>query len=165
MPFAISRLQLALVGAIVALTIAARPAGAVLVLPTELVGKQALQVRPSVVDFTGDGSGYLGGFTGHRSFRRGPRATLKWVGRLRWSKWTPADGIGSGAIWLDDGIPDEARGTFHPYAVTVHVFRPRNGVFTRLAFSYWVGDWPSATVRSAHYYPATQYGPGYWQWF
>ena len=135
-------------------------------LPTELVGRQALAVRPPVVDFTGDGTGFLGGFTGRR-FVAYPysRTTSRWLGRLHWTSWTAADARGYGAIWLNNGVPDDARGTFYPHAVTVRAFRPRNGIFTRLAFMYWIGDWPYATVRDAHPYPATQYGPGYWQWF
>lgn len=155
----------ALTAVIVFATAAASRAAALPRLPTELVGSQALAVRPSVVDFTGDGTGFLGGFSGHRSVPHGSQSNSRWMGRLRWTIWNEHDGRGSGAVWLNNGIPDDAGGTFYPYAVTVRAFRPRNGVFTRLAFAYWIGDWPYATVRDAHFYPATRYGPGYWQWF
>jgi hypothetical protein len=141
--------------------IAAASAASPPVLPTELVGKRALEVRPAAVDFTGDGTGILGGFTGQRTL---PKAKLKQVsqfGRLHWTTWDATDAHGTGAVWLDNGIPDEATGTFFSYAVEVRAFRPRYGIFTRLAFVWWTGDTPHATVRSAHYYPATQYGPGY----
>lgn len=153
-------------GAIVAAAANAAHAAPLPTLPTELVGRQALAVRPPVVDFTGDGTGFLGGFTGRRSVRYPySRSTSRWLGRLHWTAWTGVHARGTGAIWLNNGVPDDARGTFYPYAVTVRAFRPRNGVFTRLAFVYWMGDWPHATVRDAHFYPATQFGPGYWQWF
>lgn len=71
------------------------------------------------------------------------------------SSWNAGDARGTGAVWLDVGVPDEAHGTFYPYQVEVRAFRPRNGVFTRLAFVYWSGDVPHATVRSAHFYPGT----------
>jgi hypothetical protein len=134
-------------------------------LPTELVGRQALEVRPPVVDFTGDGTGVLGGFTGHESIPYRPHRNERWIGHLRWTLWNGLGGRATGAVWLNDGIPDDARGTFYPYAVTVHVFRPRAGIFTRLAFSYSIGDRLYATVRRAHFYPGDEYGPGYWAWF
>lgn len=135
-------------------------------LPTELVGKASLEVRPPVVSFTGDGTGYLGGFTGRKSIPPTARGrSLRSLGHLRWSTWTPSHAVASGAAWLNDGIPDDASGTFYPYSVTVHAYRPRSGIFTRLAFAYWIGDRPYAVTRSATFYPATQYGPGYWQWY
>lgn len=33
----------------------------------------------------------------------------------------------AGADWMDDFTPDGATGTFHPFRVTVHVYRPRHG--------------------------------------
>ena len=135
------------------------------VLPTELTGRQALEVRPSVIDFTGDGSGFLGGTTRRTSIPKPQLKTLHDFGRLHWSSWSRTDARATGAVWLDNGMPDEASGTFYRYSVEVRGFRPRNGIFTRLAFVYWTGDVPHATVRSAHFYPASQYGPGYWQWF
>ena len=140
-------------------------AGVLPVLPTELTGRHALEVRPPVIDFTGDGTGFLGGATRHASLPKPRLKTLRDFGRLHWSSWTSTDARATGAVWLDNGIPDEASGTFLRYSVEVRAFRPRNGMFTRLAFVYWTGDMPHATVRSAHFYPATQYGPGYWQWF
>ncbi|MHB1835433.1 MAG: hypothetical protein ACYCXW_10740 [Solirubrobacteraceae bacterium] len=135
------------------------------VLPTELTGRQALEVRPPVIDFTGDGSGFLGGRTRRASISKPRLKTLRDFGRLHWSSWTGADARATGAVWLDNGIPDEASGTFYRYNVEVRAFRPRHGIFTRLAFAYWTGNVPHATVRSAHFFRATQYGPGYWQWF
>jgi hypothetical protein len=134
-------------------------------LPTELTGRQALAVRPSIIDFTGDGTGILGGFTRRRSIPKPGLRSMREFGYLKWSSWNAVDARGTGAVWLDNGVPDEARGTFYPYQVEVRAFRPRTGVFTRLAFVYWSGDVPHAAVRSAHFYPATKYGPGYWQWF
>jgi hypothetical protein len=145
--------------------VAAGTAASLPALPTELVGKHALEVRPAIVDFTGDGTGTLGGFTGQRALPKPKLKHLSEFGRLHWTTWNATDAHGTGAIWLDNGIPDDATGTFFPYAVEVRASRPRNGIFTRLAFVWWTGDTPHATVRSAHHYPATQYGPGYWQWF
>lgn len=139
-------------------------AAALPVLPTELVGRQALEVRPAVVDFTGDGSGALGGFTRRHSIPKPRLRSLRQFGRLRWSTWNGNDARATGAVWIDNGIPDDAHGTFYPYQAEVRASRPRNGIFTRLAFVYWTGDVPHAIVRSADFYPATKYGPGYWEW-
>lgn len=134
-------------------------------LPTERAGHQALAVRPPVVDFTGDGSGFLGGITSRRAIPKSKLRTLREFGRLRWTSWNDHDARAVGAIWLDNGIPDEANGTFYPYRVEVRAFRPVSGIFTRLAFVYWTGDWPYATVLHARRFPPDRYGPGYWQWF
>ncbi|MGO9793910.1 MAG: hypothetical protein ACLP8S_31645 [Solirubrobacteraceae bacterium] len=102
--------------------------------PTHLGGAQGgLQVRPPVIDFTGDGTGFLGGFTGRSAARRPSRLDLAWAGRLHWTICTDAEGIATGADWQNDGIPDDADGTFYPESVTVRVYRPRSGVFTRMA--------------------------------
>ena len=47
--------------------------------PTE---NWVLQARPYVIDFTGDGSGYLGGFDGHPFTKAHPA-----YGRLRWAEY------------------------------------------------------------------------------
>jgi hypothetical protein len=91
-------------------------------------GGRPFVVRPAQVIYTGDGSGVLGGFTGKGPLRR--------FGALRWSSWGRHQALGSGAVWLDDCIPNCAKGTFHPYAVRVHAFAPSAGHFTRLTLRY-----------------------------
>ena len=93
-------------------------------------GNHDLQVRPSVVDYTGDGSGVLGGFDGTG---RGH------YGHLRWTRWTATQALGHGAVWIDDCAPDCATGTFRPYAVTVQASLPRANVFRRLTLRYRYG--------------------------
>jgi hypothetical protein len=123
-------------------------------LPTELVGAAGLQVRPAVVGFTGDGTGFLGGFTGASSVGRPSREVLEWAGRMRWSTWTSTEASGTGAVWSNNGEPDDARGTFYPRAATVRAYDPVNGVFRRLTY---VSGGQAATRR------AVRYG-GYWEW-
>ena len=70
---------------------------------------------------------------------------------------------------IDNGIPDVASGTFHPYPATVLAFRPRAGVFTRLRVAYVVpGHGPGTGAQTetfkAEHVPASQYGPAYWDW-
>jgi len=59
--------------------------------PTELAGLSGLQARPYRIGYTGDGTGYLGGFTGRaavsQSFRESCRCGIAWAGRLHWTVW------------------------------------------------------------------------------
>lgn len=132
-------------------------------LPTELGGAKELQVRPSVVDVTGDGTGYLGGFTNRHSVPPGARAHLRWAGRLTWSAWTTNRANATGAIWLNDGTPNDAEGTFHPSAVSVRAFLPQHGIFTRLGIEYIYEGRSYNEVLKAQYYSGFD-GPGYWMW-
>jgi hypothetical protein len=97
-------------------------------LPTDVSTKHNLQLRPFVIDYTGDGSGFLGGFD-----RNGSRLRF---GRLRWPQWNRSQATGRGAVWLDDCLPDCAAGTFHPYRVTVYATQPQANVFRRLTLRY-----------------------------
>jgi hypothetical protein len=96
-------------------------------------------VRPAQIVYTGDGSGVLGGFSGH-----GP---LPRFGRMTWSSWTSIQAMGSGAVWLDDCVPNCAQGKFHPYPVTVHAFDPSAGHFTRLTLRYSLAGKPTIDRR------------------
>ena len=133
--------------------------------PTGYAAPVNLAIRPSRILITGDGSGLVGGFTGH------PTATKRnqrW-GRLHWTKRLPARAYATGAEWIDNGIPDVASGTFHPYPATVLAFRPRADVFTRLRVAYVVpGHGPGTGAQTetfkAEHVPASQYGPAYWDW-
>ncbi len=123
-------------------------------LPTERAGAAGLQVRPAVIGFTGDGTGFLGGFTGASWVGRPSREVLQWAGRIHWSTWTSTEASGTGAIWSNNGEPDDARGTFYPRAATVRAYDPVNGVFRRLTY----GSGGQTTTRQA-----VRYG-GYWEW-
>lgn len=98
--------------------------------PTEL-GRP--QVRPYRIGYTGDGSAFLGGFTRHHGLHKSsPQADF---GRLRWTTYNAREGRAVGADWIDNFVPDGAAGTFHPFRVTVHVYRPRSGIFTRMTIT------------------------------
>jgi hypothetical protein len=91
------------------------------------------QVRPYRIDYTGDGSAILGGFTRHQGLHKS--SPLADFGRLHWTSFDARDGRATGADWIDNFIPDGALGTFHAFRATVHVFRPRHGIFTRMTIS------------------------------
>jgi hypothetical protein len=133
-------------------------------LPTQLIGRQALQIGPAVVDWTGDSTAFLGGFTGRRAVHRPSRASLRWAGRLRWTSWTSSQALGTGAVWLDDGIPDNGQGTFYPFPAKARAFRPQHGIFTRLALTYRVQGTTYTPVLKAAWYPPSVFGHGYWAW-
>ncbi len=124
---------------VIFVSVAALPASASAAprVPTELSLRDgSLQIRPYVIDWTGDGSGFLGGFTRRHSFHKYTRGGIAKFGRLHWTTYNAQEGRAWGAVWIDNFIPDGASGTFYPAKVTVHVYRPRGGVFTRLEFRY-----------------------------
>jgi hypothetical protein len=132
-------------------------------LPTDLGGSQQLEVRPRVVAFTGDGTGVFGGFDGRPLARRPSRSGYGWAGHIDWSKWGVQQANGTGAVWLDDGTPNDALGTFHAYAVTLRAFRPREGVFTALSYRYTFEGRTEAGTLRAHRV-VSELGPSYWAW-
>ena len=98
--------------------------------PTEF---GSAQVRPARIDYTGDGSAILGGFTRYRRLHKS--SPLADFGRLHWTAYNGREGRAVGADWIDNFIPDGAAGTFHPFQVTIHVYRPRHGIFTRMSIT------------------------------
>lgn len=80
-------------------------------------------VRPATIDPTGDGSIVIGKFA-----RRGHR--------IRWRVWNTVEAYGAATVWVDNGIPNVAQGTFHSYRGDLHAYRVRDGRFTRLTVRY-----------------------------
>ncbi len=80
-------------------------------------------VRPATITPTGDGSGVIG--------RLGKRGRS-----IHWSSWTTSNAYGTGTLWIDNGIPNVAEGTYHGYGATVHAYRVRDGRFTRMTVRY-----------------------------
>jgi|SRR5450755_697967 len=91
------------------------------------------QLGRHFIGWAGDGTGYLGGFSGDSSLER-PFPPDDF-GRLRWTTYNGTEGRAWGPDWLNNGNPDDAEETFTPYRVSVHLYRLRNGNFTRLAFN------------------------------
>jgi hypothetical protein len=79
-------------------------------------------IRPATLVPSGDGSFLIGKlYSTHRG-----RA-------IHWQFWRSSRAYGVGTVWIDDGIPDEARGSFYAYAGSVSASRVRGGRFTRMA--------------------------------
>lgn len=122
--------------------------------------ERPLQIRPRVVSYTGDGTGYLAGRT--TSPRRQGR------GGLHWLSWGRRVAAARGYAWLNDCRPDCAEGRFHPYRARVRARRPRHGLFTRLIIKVrYRGRW-WYDHRALRHVPASEYEgeyfPGYYQW-
>lgn len=154
--------------AVLALLVAAVPtqAGASPTLPTDLGGAQELQVRPAIISFTGDGTGYFGGFTGRRAIGHTRSATRFYaeLGRIHWSIWNATEAVGTGAVWLNDGIPNDGMGTFHPYAVSLRASDVAHGLFTRLTYRWTAQGTTSSGTLVAHFVMGFGGVPGYWAW-
>jgi hypothetical protein len=119
-------------------------------------GHHALRVRPTVVGYTGDGTGVLGGFDG---------IGTSGFGHMSWLTWTTRIATGSGAVWLDDCEPNCAEGTFSPFAVTVRAFAPRNGYFTRLTLRYNYNGKAVVDERGVRHYSGREGRPGSYEYF
>ena len=125
---------------------------------------QAPKTRPKIIVLATDGSGALSGYShrGHVGYSPGPTANL------HWTTWTSRQGRTSGSLWVDDGYPSIGGGIFYAVRATIRVWRPVDGVFTRLRITphgsatfhpnkYWVNPKPMT-------YNAQNCGHGTWSW-
>jgi hypothetical protein len=80
-------------------------------------------VRPATIAFTQDGSIFIG--------KLGKRGSS-----IHWSSWTTSNAYGAGTLWIDNGIPSMTAGTYHSYSATIHAYRVRSGLFTRMTVRY-----------------------------
>jgi len=80
-------------------------------------------VKPASILPTGDGSIVIGklGKRGHD---------------IRWHVWTASRAFGLTPVWIDNGIPSVAKGTWHRYWGSINASRVRNGRFTRMTVRY-----------------------------
>lgn len=113
--------------------------------------EEELQVRPPIVSYTGDGTGFLGGRTSS------PPAHLD-RGGIHWLSWGPRSAFGRGYAWINDCRPYCAAGHFHKHRATVRASRPRSGLFTRMVISY---RWNGRELRD---HRVLERSGGYWFW-
>ena len=109
-----------------------------------------LQVRPRLVSYTGDGTGYLAGRkSSPKNYERGG---------LSWLRWSHQSAVARGFDWLNNCRPSCADGRFSKHRATVLARRPRHGLFTRLVIKFrFRGGW-----RFDH--RALIYASGYYSW-
>ena len=84
---------------------------------------RSFAVRPAIIVPTGDGSAFISGRNGKQS-------------HIRWQRWNMREAYAVATIWIDNGIPNIAEGTFHGQRATVQAFRVLKGRFTRLTVRY-----------------------------
>ena len=123
---------------------------------TVLRSTDGFVVRPAVIGYTGDGTGFVGGFDG------GGR---KHFGHMTWLTWTTTVATGSGALWADNCEPSCAEGSFSPVPVQVRAFAPRHGHFTRLTLRYEKDGEKFIDERGVKLYPSAALGHSYYEYF
>jgi hypothetical protein len=120
-------------------------------------GYSVPQVKPYTLTVTGDGSGFFGGRTGQK-VTGGPHQRANF-GRLRWTQYSATDAYATGVEWGKFGPGPLSTDRFKiDGTVQLHAYRPRSGVFTRLAIS---------GIYGGHHYHSTAqatYSDGSWYW-
>lgn len=150
-----------IIGTVVAFSATATAGGTAATLPGLLTitrNVDGFVVRPAVIGYTGDGTGYVGGFDG------GGRNHF---GHITWLTWTKQAATGNGALWGDNCEPDCATGKFSPTPVKVRGFAPHDGHFTRLTLRYGRNGENFIDEREVRFYPSTLIPgrTGYYEYF
>lgn len=112
-------------------------------------------VKPAQIVPSGDGSVELAGPAAWIGRNPAPRHPGTQFGHIAWSKWTAREAVGAGVLWIDNGKPDEAQGTYYPHDVRIVAGRVRSGRFTRLTLSY------DGSARSTVFTLTRGFGPGF----
>jgi hypothetical protein len=96
------------------------------------LGGSYLRVKPYVITYTGDDTGFLAG--------QGQASHHPKSGRLRWRAWNDTEALATGADWIDNCLPNCATGLRYPFPVRLELYRPRReggyGFFTRMRVTY-----------------------------
>lgn len=105
-------------------------------------------IRPATVIPSGDGSFEIGRLGTHRGHA------------IRWRVWSAAKAFGVGTVWIDNGIPNEAQGTFYPHGGSISASRVHNGRFTRMTVRWRQNGQTQRVVLKLRKVGA---GPWFWQ--
>ena len=114
-------------------------------------------VRPALITPSGDGSTVIGGQAAWIGRNPAPRNVGSQFGQIGWTSWTASEATGIGVYWVDNGVPDEANGTYFPHNVRILASDARGGLFTRLRLTF--GDGRRTTFALKHLAPGN--GVGY----
>lgn len=83
------------------------------------------QIRPTLIGYTGDATGYIG-----RRDWGGKRGYLNWQ---TWGRWRA---FGVGTVWLNNCNPDCSRGKYSSRKGSVQLSAPRNGKFATMTIAF-----------------------------
>ena len=126
---------------------------------------QAPKSRPKLIILSADGSGVLGGYRkpGHQ-----PYDTARIPG-MRWSSWVATIATAKAYEWIDDGYPSVGGGTYYAIPVHIRLWRPRDGVFTRMTITSHAKktfhpnpDWRNPPAQQT--FKASNCASGGWSW-
>lgn len=110
--------------------------------PPELLSGDfgSFAVKPPVIELSGDGTATAGG-PGWRApdayvGRPGTSGRPTSYGSIQWSVYNEAHAVGLGTIWLDNGMPDDASGTFYRYSAHVEAQGLQGAHYTSLTVRF-----------------------------
>jgi len=128
-------------------------------LPTLLTADFAttFAIRPALITPSGDGSTIIGGQAAWVGRNPDPHKPSSQLGHIDWTSWTASNAAGSGVYWSDNGVPDEADGTYFPHDVRIVASDARGDHFTRLLLTFSDGRSTAFTLKHL----AKGYGVGY----
>jgi len=109
------------------------------------------QVQPSLIGYTGDGTGYFG--------RRTWGAKR---GYVKWQKWGRSSAYGVGTVWLNNCKPYCYDGSWSARKGSVQLGSPKNGKYTAMTISYRRGQRLVSDTRRIRYVSGGR--QGYWIW-
>ena len=103
-------------------------------------------------------------YRGREQLLAGQKKSANKDAPLSWTSWTANSAQGSGFNWIDNCKPNCAAGTFHSYAVSLKLWRPRPEihrlVFTRMTVTY-TGKLPPHTSSKNQEWKVTTHGKAY----
>lgn len=111
------------------------------------------QVRPSLIGYTGDSTGYFG-----------RRTWGKKRGYVKWQKWGSYSARGVGTLWLNNCRPSCAAGGWSSRKARIQLGMPRNGRFTAMTLTFRRGNHMTSDTRQIRHIPKSRYTDGYWIW-
>jgi hypothetical protein len=113
------------------------------------------KVRPALISLATDDDAFLAGY--HAPGRL-PYDGNAHIPALHWTEWATTDARASGWEWIDNDYPSVGGGMYYAFRATIHMYRPRAGVFTRMTIEAqippsfnkrWRGAWSRRETLSA----------------
>jgi len=116
-------------------------------------------VRPAQIVPSGDGSFVIAGEASWIGRNPEPKRQGTQFGHIVWTSWTASQATATAVVWADNGVPNEADGTFFPRHVNLVASSVHAGLFTHLTLTYPGSKGHETFVLKR--VGGTGYGPGY----